>query len=162
MIKFYNERLDLKLFEELIPILKASRDEVYSIKQDTSLSDSMVLESLENNNVNYNHYLQKQNEGLLHISTIRDNGKLVGHWTLLLTFHGQSKNFLIANCENLHIIKEYRKDNNSKNFMSFVENELKKRGVKQIYFGVNPQLKTDILLKRLGWTLNEVILTKGL
>jgi hypothetical protein len=86
----------------------------------------------------------------------------VGHWSLVLNYHGQSKNLLIANCENLHIIKEYRKDNNAKNFMKYVEDTLKKKGVKQIYFGVNPKLKTDILLKRLGWNLDEIIYTKPL
>jgi hypothetical protein len=93
---------------------------------------------------------------------MRDGNKLVGHWSLNLNYHAQSKDLLIANCENLHILKEYRKDNNAKNFMKYVEDSLRKKGVKQIYFGVNPQLKTDILLKRSGYSLDEVVYTKGL
>lgn len=162
MIKFYTEKLDDKLFKELLPLLKLSRDEVYTIKEDKTLANSMILESIEDNLVNYNYYLEKQREGMLHISTIRDNEVLVGHWSLILNYHAQSKNFLIANVENLHIIKEYRRDNNSKKFMNYTEESLKKKGVKQIYFGVNPQLKTDKLLSMLGWSLNEVIYTKGL
>ena len=163
MIKFYTEKLDDKLFKELLPLLKLSRDEVYKIKPDPTLANSMILDSITNNNVNYAYYLEKQRQGLFNISTMRnEKDELVGHWSLVLNYHGQSKNLLIANCESLHIIKEYRKDNNAKNFMKYVEDTLKKKGVKQIYFGVNPQLKTEILLKRLGWSLDEIVFTKGL
>ena len=86
----------------------------------------------------------------------------MGHWSLVLNFHGQSKNLLIANCENLHIIKEYRKGDNAKRFMTYTEDVLRKKGVKQIYFGVNPQLGTDNILKRAGWSLDEIVFTKGL
>lgn len=162
MIKFYTEKLDNKLYVELLPILKASMDEVYLIKEDKTLANSMNLDNVLTSNVNYQHYLEKQRQGLLHISTMRYNDILVGHWSLVLNFHGQSKNLLIANCENLHILKEYRKNDNAKKLMIYTENALRKRGVKQIYFGVNPQLGTDNMLKRAGWSLDEIVFTKGI
>ena len=163
MIKFYTEQLNDKLYSELLPILKASRDEVYAIKEDKTLANSMNLDNVLTSNVNYNYYLEKQRQGLLHISTARnEKDELVGHWSLVLNFHGQSKNLLIANCENLHIIKEYRKGDNAKRFMIYTEDVLRKKGVKQINFGVNPQLGTDNMLKRAGWSLDEIVFTKGL
>lgn len=162
MINFYTEKLDDKLFAELLPILKQSRDEVYMAKENKTLALSMNLDTINDNNVNYKHYLEKQRQGLLNICTVRDGDKLVGHWTLILNYHGQSKDYLVANCENLHIIKEYRKNNNSKNFMSYTESVLKKKGVNIIHFGVNPKLNTDRLLRMQGWSTEEVILSKEL
>lgn len=162
MINFYTEKLDDALFSELLPILNESRDEVYMAKENKSLALSMELDTINNNNVNYKYYLEKQRQGLLNICTIRDGNKLVGHWTLILHYHEQSKGYLVANCQNLHIIKEYRKNNNSKNFMSYTESVLKKKGVKIIHFGVNPKLNTDRLLRMQGYSTEEIILSKEL
>lgn len=159
MIKFYTEKVTDKLIKELIPIWEESKEEVYYNKDDKTLYDNIDLEKL---NINFKYYYEKQRENMLHISTVRFNNKLIGYWCLVLMFHNQSVNLLIANCENLHIIKEYRKNNIAKDFIKFTEESLKKRGVKQIYFGVNPQLKTDLLLKRLGYSINEIVMTKGI
>lgn len=163
MIKYYTEELNDKLFKELLPLLDLAKKEVYDIKDNKALSNSMVLESIENNNVNYFYFLELQKKGMLNICTIRnEKNELVGHWTLNLTFHPQSKNLLIANCQNLFIIKEYRKNNNAINFIKYTEEVLKKRGVKSITFGVNPQLNTDRLLKMLGYSIEEIVLSKEL
>lgn len=163
MINFYQEQLTPKLFEELLPLLDLAKKEVYDIKENQALSKSMVLESINNNNVNYNYFYELQKIGMLNICTIRnDKNELVGHWTLNLTFHPQSKNLLIANCQNLFIIKEYRKNNNAIKFIKYTEDVLKKRGVKSIIFGVNPQLNTDRLLKILGYSIEEIVLSKEL
>lgn len=158
-----SETLTLDLCRELLPLLKASRDEVYMSKDDTTLGESMSLEDFATSNVNFAYYLEKQRQGLFHVSVMRDDsGAVVGHWSLVLNFHGQSKDLLIANCENLHILKEHRHSSNAKQLMTHAEDALRRRGVKQIYFGVNPALRTDLLLKRAGWSLDEIVFTKGL
>lgn len=157
------EALTPALCVELLPLLEASKREVYGIKRDSTLSDSMSFENVKETSVNFPYYLEKQREGMFHLSALRDpNGKLIGHWSLVLNFHGQSKELLIANCENLHIIKEHRGTSDAKRLMEHAQDALRKRGVKQIYFGVNPQLKTDALLRRAGWALDEIVYTKGL
>lgn len=163
MINFYTEDLNDKLFKELLPLLDMAKKEVYDIKDNQALSKSMVLNSIDDNNVNYNYFKDLQSKGLLNICTMRnEKNELVGHWTLNLSFHPQSKNLLIAYCQNLFIISEYRKNNNSIRFIKYTEEVLKKRGVKSIFFGVNPMLNTDRLLKMLGYSIEEIVLSKEL
>lgn len=159
MISFYNENLTYQLFNEILPLLNLSREEVYDIKENKLLSKTMKL-SYDEHNVDINHFLNKQVNNMLHISTIRDNGKLIGYWVLNMSYHNQNKDLLTASCSNIHILKEYRKNDIAVKFIKFTEEQLKTRGVKIIYFGVNPQLKTDRLLRRIGYKLDEVIMTK--
>ena len=161
MINFYNENLTWELFLEGIHIMEKSKEEVYLNKDDLTLFNNMNFNNIDFVKGLFESRLELQNQGLLHLSTMRYNEQLVGYWCLGMMFHSQADDLLVAKCQNLHIIKEHRGLNSIK-FMKFTEESLKKRGVKQIYFGVNPQLGTDKLLERMKYSLDEVVYTKGL
>ena len=141
-------------------MLKASAEEVYSIKDDKTLYNSLELDNIISSKVNYNFFLTKQQNGLLNICTMRDDDKLIGHWSCILNHHVQSNDLLIAETQNIHVLKEYRAS--SIKFMKYTEDVLKKRNVKLLYLAVNPQLKQENLLNKMGFSLDEIVYTKGL
>lgn len=157
MIQFHKEYLNKYFFEEIKPLLMMACKEVYKEKE-----NDIMFEKFKENNIDYDYFLNKQNEGKLFITTIRDNNKLVGYWALEYFKHSQSNNIIVANNQTIYVLPEYRKNNISVDFIKFTEDLLKKYGVDQIFVGVNPNLKTDILFKRLKYSLNEVIMSKKL
>lgn len=161
MITFQRETVSKELYEDMLPLMRASAEEVYSKKGNTVLYNSMELDNIISSKVDYNFYLQKEQQGLLNICTMRDGKKLAGHWSCLLNYHAQSKDLLIAETQNIHVLKEYRGEN-SKNFMKFTEEMLKKRGVKLLYMAINPALNQQSLMEYMGFTLDEIVYSKGL
>lgn len=157
-MNYYVENLTPQLFAEIKPFLIKSREEVYIIKEDNILPEMMGNTV---NYIDYNYFYNLQNSNNLLICTVRDNGILVGYWGLSLIHHQQSNNVFVAKSINIYVEKEYRKNNISINLIKFTEDVLKRIGINQIQFGVNPQLKTDKLLKRLGYNLDEVVYQKS-
>lgn len=162
MINFYREKLNQKLYEELLPLFKISVEEVYKPKANQTLYNALELDNIVSSKVNYKYYLEKEQQGLLNICTMRnEKGELVGHFSTILNFHSQVKDLLIATTQNIHVLKEYR-GKNSKDFMLFTEEILKKRGVKLLYLAVNPALKQEGLLEHMGFSIDEIVYSKGL
>lgn len=161
-MNFYIEKLNNNLFEELFPIFQESLIEVYGNKDNQILAKSLKVVSIYNTNIDYNFFLQRQLDGKLNICTARENGKLVGYHVCLIDRHTQSKDLLVGTVQHVHVLKEYRKDNNGSNFLKFVEKVLKEKGVKLLFMAVNPKLKTDKLLERMGFTIDEIVYSKGL
>ena len=159
MIKFYYEKLDNNLKNELLKIIEVSKEEVYGNKKNKALYNSLN----ENyNDLNWQHYLALQEKGLLVLATMRDDGKLVGYYAASCYYHNQSKGLFCAYVEHVHVLKEYRKDKNAIKLINFAEEKLKKLGVKSMTWGINPKLGTDKLLNYLGWSVDEVIFSKEL
>lgn len=114
-------------------------------------------------NVDFTYYYEMGKSGLIHLSTVRDDGKLVGLWCLLLAYHHQAKGFLTAKTDIIYVCNEYRNNGTVKQLMSFTEEKLKNRGVKQLFFGLNTQndvQSINNMLERSGWKLGEYIYDK--
>lgn len=161
MITFQREKLTYKLYEELLPLLKESNEEVYYPKENKTLAKSLQLSNINNSSVNYKFFQEKENMGFLNICTMREKGKLIGHWSCVLNYHAQSKELLVADTQNIHVLKEYRGLNSIK-FMKFTQEILKKRGVKLLNMAINPQLNQQKLMDYLGFSIDEIIYSKGL
>lgn len=161
MITIQVEEVKKEFFIEASDLLK----EAARITQRGFEGINQVLDKGKNEliNVDFDHYDRMKKLGLTHLSTVRDNGKLVGLWCLFLAYHHQAKGFLTASTDLIYVDKEYRNNGTVAQLMSFTEKKLKNRGVKQLFFGLNTQndvKSIDKMLERSGWKLGEYIYDK--
>lgn len=154
MFIFKLETFSENLYREMLPIIEESFKEVY-VNQMTGLGDELKVDK--------DYYHSLQNSGNLKAYTIRNGDKLIGYYVLFIYKHQHSSNIIIANCENIHILKEFRKMNISNWFISNCENSLKKCGISLLKFGVGVNKKSSQrFLKMAGFKEEETIYVKEL
>lgn len=150
------EVLDLRLCNELDQLLYDAKLEVYSNKENQNL-----FEEFKKRNPDYQNFLYLQKKGHFQICCLRNNRQLVGFHASTFFDHGQAKGLKCGYVDTCFVKKEFR-GIKSLELIEFAELQIKKNGVKYIYWGVNPKLGTDKLLEKLNWKLDEVVYTKEL
>lgn len=105
-------------------------------------------------------YLALEEQGILHLLTVRDNEKLVGYHKAFIVPHIHFKSTLVAYTDLYFLMPEYRKGFTGINFFKILEGKLKKLGVKKIYTMTKVKKDNSALFNRLGYTLAEYAYTK--
>ena len=111
-------------------------------------------------NPHYEQYNLIALAGLLHVTTVRYNGKLVGYHFAMLSPHLHYKQSLTAFTDIFYLEPEHRNGWIGVKLFKTMESTLKDRGVQRIYMGT--KLKSDIgpILDRLGYNPIERLYTK--
>lgn len=111
-------------------------------------------------NPHYEQYDLIAQAGLLHVTTVRYNGKLVGYHFVMLSPHLHYKQSLTAFTDIFYLEPEHRNGWIGVKLFKTMESTLKDRGVQRIYMGT--KLKSDIgpILDRLGYNPIERLYTK--
>ena len=110
-------------------------------------------------NVNWSLYETLEANGMLHLTTVRNDGILVGYCSFVLTnlAHYQEENF--ANSDAFFLHKEHRKGFTGYKLLKIAIDYIKDRGFKN--FGITVKVNQDYptLMKRLGFQPAELVYT---
>jgi hypothetical protein len=143
-LEFAKEILTPELFGELLPLLKEHRME---IPHYTDLDVSP----------DFSYYLNIQAAGALRLYSARIDGRLVGYSAFIVHLHRHSKQSLQADEDLIFISKQYREGIGGYSFIKWIDDELLKEGVKNIYRHVSLSRDFSKLLYRLGYEPIETI-----
>lgn len=103
-----------------------------------------------------------ENINRIMFSTVRDDDKLVGYHLTMVSTHLHYRSTLHGIVDFYYIHPDYRKGFTGIKFLKYVEEELKKLGVKKIITGCKDHHNLSKLLERLGYKLSDHIFTKVL
>jgi len=109
----------------------------------------------------FERYNQYDKLGWLVTFTVRDEGKMVGYGLMYVTpsMHTQE---LIATEDTMFLLPEYRRGRNGLRLYQFAEEEMIKRGVKEILVTAKPDSAACRILEHLGCTLINYQYSKAL
>jgi hypothetical protein len=102
-------------------------------------------------------YHTLENQNMLEVHTMREDGELVGYSLWFVVLHMHYKNSLTANSDILYINPKYRKGMTGVKFIKWSLEEIKKRKPQRIMFHVKPFLDYSPILERLGANYFEKI-----
>jgi GNAT superfamily N-acetyltransferase len=108
----------------------------------------------------YEVYDKLHEMGVLVACTVRDGRKLVGYYANLLKGHPHYKSTLFAFLDVYFLLKEYRNAQNGLRLFTFMEKEMRARGVRKICSMTKLDHDASALFLRLGWKPVETIFTK--
>lgn len=110
----------------------------------------------------WQRYRRIDAEGLLSVTTAREEGKLVGYQVYIVTPHLHYKSSLTALSDVLYLAPEHRQGTTGIRLMKAAEEALVKRGVQKVV--QNVKLKNDwgLILERMGYSPIERIYAKML
>lgn len=147
MIKYSVEKI-ADIITDVKPLLEAHYKEI-AWKQ-----DRIKL------NPNYRQYEALEQLGMLHISTVRIDGALVGYCITLLVKHMHYQDCLYALNDILYIAKLYRRGSLGSRLIKFTEEKLKELGALVVTYHVKTSHDFRPLLERNGYELAEWNLMK--
>lgn len=156
-LTYNQEFFDNNLLTQLRPLGEASKNEVYDSKNNKIFANNVKV--LYNDTVDFDNLLLSQKQGNLIVFTLRSDN-IVGYAAASLEKHYQCNHLVFATFLSIYVKPEFRPY--SIRFIKFCEENLKNMGVNAVQFGVNPNLKTDKVLKFLGYEVDEVIMIKTL
>jgi hypothetical protein len=110
--------------------------------------------------LDYPSYEKLDNDGHLHVVTVRDNGKLIGYHISLIRNMLHYANTLHAIVDLYYLKQEYRKSKIGVEMFQFAEDKFKELGVIKIINGSKIHLLHDKLFLGLGFKPTEIIYTK--
>ncbi len=100
-------------------------------------------------------------QGLLHILTVRSRGEMVGYYLAIVMPHLHYKDAgLMAFTDMYFLHPDYRKGLNGITFLKEAERTLKERGVVKMYISHKVHLDHTKLFDRLGWKMSDKAFTK--
>lgn len=108
----------------------------------------------------YDSYLYLAKTGLLKVYTVRDNGKLVGYYSTLVTPHLHYRNNTYAINDLIFLIPEFRGKLVGLKLIKFAEQELKKLGVSVIMLHTKTEHSFSTIAERLGYSCVEETYSK--
>jgi hypothetical protein len=106
-------------------------------------------------------YEEAEKSGVLHIATIRDDGKLVGYFVSALMSHLHYASVLCASTDMYFIKPEYRLRCGAA-LIKFVELCWKAKGVRKAYVSCKVHLDKQKLLEALGYTFSDKMFVRML
>lgn len=109
---------------------------------------------------NYEMYDWIDQNGQLHVVTVRCDGKLIGYHTSIVRPHLHYKSSLSAFTDMYFIHPDYRKGMVGVKLFKEVEKSLKQRGVQKMFTGTKLSLDMGRLFEHLGWKETERLYTK--
>lgn len=105
-------------------------------------------------------YEDLERQGILHIVTVRDMGKLVGYHIALVTPHLHYKSTLHAITDIYFLLPEYRQGRIGIKLFQFVEQDLRARGVKRLLTSNKLHLDIGKIFDYLGYKEVERLYSK--
>jgi len=99
-------------------------------------------------------YEQAEKDGVLHIASIRDDGKMVGYFVSCIITHLHYASVLCAHTDMYWVKPEYRTTCGAALFR-FVELCWKAKGVKKAYVSCKAHLDKGSFLEALGYTFSD-------
>jgi len=105
-------------------------------------------------------YHQLESQKILHVVTVRDDGKLIGYHVSIISPHLHYKSTLHAMVDLYYLNPDYRRQGVGKGMFEFVEKKLVEIGVRKVYTGTKTHLSFRTLLESLGYKETEIMFTK--
>lgn len=105
-------------------------------------------------------YEDAERNGILHISTMRDDGRLVGYFVAAILRHLHYASLICASTDMYWIVPEFRV--HGARFFSFILDDWKKRGVRKAYVSTKVHEDKQEFLEALGFSLSDKMFTRML
>lgn len=103
-----------------------------------------------------------ESEGLLHVTTARDDGKLVGYVLTVLSPRHLMFDAFVSQTIGIYLKPEYRKGLNGVRLMDADEFHMMGLGVHKMYGGYTMEKDLEPLFLKRGWVLHEKHYTKAI
>lgn len=100
--------------------------------------------------INFKAHLILEANRRLETFTVRDDGRLIGYTTWILTNPMHYKNSITASSTMIYVLPEYRKGLLGYKLIKWSIDQIKKRNVKRILIGIKPHHDFGKILERLG------------
>ncbi|MDE1871746.1 MAG: GNAT family N-acetyltransferase [Candidatus Micrarchaeota archaeon] len=108
-------------------------------------------------------YEEADRRGLMHLATVREDGKLVGYFVSAVLPHLHYKNAgPMSQTDAYFVLPEYRKGGCGAKFLMFVEESLRNRGVTKMYVSTKLHSDHSVLFEKLGFRATDTVFTKML
>lgn len=108
----------------------------------------------------WNRYVFMEAQGFLHVTTARDDGRLIGYYVAIIMPHLHYKTSLTAFSDIFYLRPEYRFGLTGYRLFTETEKYLKLLHVQKSYVMTKAHLPINIIMKRLKYKLIERIFTK--
>jgi hypothetical protein len=108
----------------------------------------------------YGRYADLDAAGVLHISTVRGDGELVGYYANLVHPHPHYKSTLCAFLDVYWLAFDHRKPQTAIALFCFMEDRMRELGVRKMISMTKLAHDVSPLFKRLGWKPVETAYTK--
>lgn len=108
----------------------------------------------------YLRYRMLDQADILKIVTVRDSERLVGYYVSIVTNNLHYASCKTAYCDIYFLLPQYRQGFVGINLFKFMEQEMKKIGVKKIFTMTKVHKDNSALMKRLGYSWVEKIYSK--
>lgn len=105
-------------------------------------------------------YAAMEERGDCHVYTARHEGSLVGYAVFFLSNHIHYMGLRVASNDILFMHPAYRRGTNSIRFINWVEEQIKRLGVKKIVWHIKVKNDWSAILHRNGYETEEVIVGK--
>lgn len=105
-------------------------------------------------------YAKLDELGMLHITTARSDGKLVGYYAMNVRVHPHYKETLFAFLDSYFIQSEHRKGMAGLRLFLAMEAAMKALGVQRMIAGMKLHYDVSQVFERLGWTPIEMTYSK--
>jgi len=112
--------------------------------------------------VDVDKYAELCDQGILHIVTARDDGKLIGYHVAMICGHLHYKSTLHGITDVYYLLPEYRGKMVGVRLFKEVEDDMRRRGVKKLYTGTKLHHDMGRMFERLGYKETERLYTKFL
>ncbi len=108
----------------------------------------------------YTRYSRLEQMGMLHVTSCRKDGELIGYVLMLIGPALHYKSCLVGHEDIYFLKKEHRKGRTGIKMFHFVEQEMKKLGVDRIVMGTKVYSDNSKLFEYLGYRFYEKLYTK--
>lgn len=147
MIEYKEEKLH-ECLEEMKPLLLKHYEEV-----------AMYQDKIDFN-PDYDRYFQLEELGMIHIVTVRDEGKLIGYFLSLINYNLHYSDHLYAVNDILYVDESYRNEGVGQELFSKAEEFLLDKGVSVISIHMKTEKPFDSLCENLDYDYCERLYTK--
>lgn len=102
-------------------------------------------------------------QGILHLATAREEGKLCGYFLVFLTPNAHYADAGLMGFTDMYfLLPEFRKGNTGLRLFSFMEETLRTRGVVKFYTSHKLHRDRSAMLKTLGFKATDIVYSKVL
>lgn len=150
MIKYQQEFLSNIPKKEYLHLIEAHWSEIALNKSTVPLDPD------------FDKYYQLEDSGVLKVFTVRDEGILVGYFSVFVFPHIHYKSTVFAQNDVIYISPDYRKGFTAIKLIKFAENCLREDGVDVLQINTKAHKDFSLILERLNFSLNDKVYGKYL
>jgi GNAT superfamily N-acetyltransferase len=147
LITYQDERF-ADVIGEIKPLLEDHYEEIAVMKDKIKL------------NPNYQQYEVMEQNNMLHIATVRVDGKLAGYCISFIVKHIHYQDCVQALNDILFVAKEYRHGSIGTRLIKYAEQRLTEIGAQIIHYHVKISHDFGLLMEKLGYACTEKIYSK--